>query len=155
MVNLVGGRLFPGEHHRTTFQVSDHANAIELHAHALDGSLSVDLSGRDADNLPSTSLFSSLEEASEFFRCGSSGYSETRAGNRLDGVRLITHSWEVRPLSVDLAGSSYFADTSLFPHGTIEFDCALIMRNIEHDWQAIPDLYTQEHGSVRTEKAVS
>jgi hypothetical protein len=28
----------------------------------------------------------------------------------------------------------------LFPKGSIEFDCALLMRGIEHEWHGVPDL---------------
>jgi len=30
--------------------------------------------------------------------------------------------------------SSYFSDETKFPAGSVEFDCALIMRDIEHEW---------------------
>lgn len=37
--------------------------------------------------------------------------------------------------------SSYFSDETKFPKGTIEFDHALIMRNVEHQWRSADDLY--------------
>jgi len=30
--------------------------------------------------------------------------------------------------------SSFFEDRALFPPGSVEFDCALLMRGIEHEW---------------------
>jgi hypothetical protein len=30
--------------------------------------------------------------------------------------------------------SSFFEDRSLFPAGSVEFDCALVMRGIDHEW---------------------
>jgi hypothetical protein len=36
--------------------------------------------------------------------------------------------------------SSFFEDGSLFPRGSIEFDCALLMRGIEHEWHGRADL---------------
>ena len=33
-----------------------------------------------------------------------------------------------------------FEDSKLFPAGTVEFDCALLMRNIEHEWHGRPTL---------------
>lgn len=141
MINyLLGGRLFPGEHHKAAFKVTDDGNAITLHAHALDSSLSIDLHSQYADKLPATSLFSSLEEASDFFKYGSLGYSETASGTHLDGIALSTKQWEVKPLHVVSAQSSYFADRKKFPEGSVEFDCALIMRNIEHEWRAAPKM---------------
>jgi hypothetical protein len=45
------------------------------------------------------------------------------------------------PLAMDKVFSSFFADESTFPAGTIVFDCALIMRNIAHEWQAGAPMY--------------
>jgi hypothetical protein len=82
-----------------------------------------------------------LAAASAFFEGGSLGYSATAAGNRLDGVTLQTESWAVEPLATDHVYSSYFADQTLFPAGSITFDCALLMRNIVHEWHAADDMY--------------
>jgi hypothetical protein len=38
-------------------------------------------------------------------------------------------------LAVENACSSFFEDASRFPAGTVEFDCALLMRGIEHEWR--------------------
>jgi hypothetical protein len=56
-------------------------------------------------------------------------------------VRLAARTWKVEPLEVESAFSSYFSDPSKFPPGSISFDCALLMRNIEHEWHDAPDLY--------------
>ena len=37
--------------------------------------------------------------------------------------------------------SSYFADEKKIPKGSVDFDCALLMRDIEHEWHSAPDLY--------------
>lgn len=83
-----------------------------------------------------SSVFRSLGDASAFFEPGALGYSATADGSRLDGVVLRTRSWRVEPLSIDRVFSSYFADRSLLPAGSVTFDCALLMRDIEHEWQA-------------------
>lgn len=36
--------------------------------------------------------------------------------------------------------SSFFEDAASFPAGTIQFDCALLMRDIPHEWHSEPDL---------------
>ena len=48
--------------------------------------------------------------------------------------------WEVEPLAVTSVRSSFFDDRSVFPAGSIEFDCALLMRGIDHEWRGHPDL---------------
>jgi hypothetical protein len=54
--------------------------------------------------------------------------------DRLEGLSLLTKSWSVAPLAVARVHSTYFADLARFPEGSVEFDCALLMRNIEHEW---------------------
>jgi hypothetical protein len=54
---------------------------------------------------------------------------------------LKTHSWSVAPLAMERVFSSFFADESRFPAGAIAFDCALIMRDIAHEWQAGAPMY--------------
>ncbi|MEO7729415.1 MAG: DUF2071 domain-containing protein [Kofleriaceae bacterium] len=133
--HLVGGRLFPGHHHRARFQVRDDEQGIDFAMQARDGDVAVELRGRTADRLPATSRFGSLDEASAFFRQGSLGYSPSARGQRLDGLNLLTRSWSVEPLSLQHVYSSFFSDRARFPEGSIEFDCALVMRNIEHEWR--------------------
>lgn len=137
---LVGGRFFPGEHHRTEFRIVDDRQRIELNARAFDGSVSIELNARAEEDFPENSIFSSLAEASRFFERGSTGYSATASGQYLDGVVLVTRTWKVNPLAVDSVQSSFFQNKKAFPEGSIEFDCALIMRDIEHEWRAAPSM---------------
>jgi hypothetical protein len=141
MNHLVGGRLFPGEHQRATFRVEDAGDRIALGMISADGLVQVDVAGRAAAELPTTSIFRTLADASRFFEPGSVGYSATASGRRLDGVVLKTHSWSVAPLAIERASSTYFADETVFPAGTVTFDCALIMRNVAHEWQAGAPMY--------------
>jgi hypothetical protein len=141
MNHLAGGRLFPGEHHRARFRVRDTGERVELRMEAADGGAQIEVAGVVATELPPSSLFRTLAEASAFFEPGSLGYSATAGGRRLDGVVLKTQSWQVEPLAVERVHSSYFADRALFPAGSVEFDCALIMRNIAHEWHAAEEMY--------------
>lgn len=138
---LLGGRVFPGEHHHSAFDVHESDASIGISMKSADKSVTVEIDGTIAEVLPSTSIFSSLAEASSFFEGGSVGYSVTGDQNRLDGLRLKTKEWRLAPLDVRKVSSSYFADESIFPRGSIEFDNALIMRNIAHEWQSVDDLY--------------
>jgi len=109
----------------------------------LDHLVKVTLSATSSVDLPLGSCFRSLGEASKFFETGSLGYSATSNGERLDGIQLRAQQWKVEPLAVEEVYSSYFADNSIFPEGTSSFDCALIMRNIQHEWHAANDLYVE------------
>lgn len=138
--HLAGGRLFPGEHHRAAFTVRDEAEGLELQMQSADNSTTIELRAKPAAALPPASGFRTLDEASAFFRGGSLGYSETARRHHLDGVSLVTRDWQVAPLEVTHVASSFFADERRFPPGSVTFDCALIMRNLPHEWHAAPNL---------------
>jgi hypothetical protein len=141
MNHLAGGRVFPGEHHRASFRVEETGDRVALAMSSADGRVQVDVAGRIAEQMPATSIFHTLDAASQFFEPGSIGYSATKSGMHLDGVVLKTHSWKVAPLAMERVSSTYFEDRTSFPPGTITFDCALIMRNIAHEWQAGAPMY--------------
>lgn len=139
--HLLGGRLFPGETHKAAFTISESADAIDLSMKSRDGEVAVDVAGKLADTLPTSSIFASLSESSAFFESGSLGYSATRDPCRLDGMVLETQEWRVQPLEMAKVQSSYFADEARFPCGSAVFDHALIMRDIDHQWHQAADLF--------------
>lgn len=139
--HLLGGRVFPGEHHQASFHVTESDTEISLSLESADSVVVVKLEGTTAEALPGTSIFSSLAEASAFFEAGSLGYSVTQDSNRLDGLNLRTEQWRVEPLRIRTINSSYFSDETKFPRGSIEFDHALIMKNVAHEWHSAEDLY--------------
>lgn len=67
--HLLGGRIFPGEHHQASFSVSESESEISLSLESTDATVVVKLEGNTANALPSTSIFSSLAEASTFQQC--------------------------------------------------------------------------------------
>jgi uncharacterized protein YqjF (DUF2071 family) len=138
--SILGGRLFPGEHHKAEFIVDDDEGRIDFSMKSVDGAVAVKIVGEISEELPQTSIFQSLSEASSFFESGSLGYSVTADATRLDGVRLQIREWLAKPFEVDQVYSSYFADNAIFPRGSAEFDHALIMRNIAHEWRTASDM---------------
>lgn len=135
---LVGGRLFPGEQHPAKFEVVDDGAFISYSMRSLDGDVEIGFKGNPASEMPNGSCFDSLQEASEFFERGEVGYSATSKSSKLEGLRLKTESWAVSPMHVVEWHSSFFEDRARFPEGSIEFDHALIMRNLAHEWQSVP-----------------
>jgi Uncharacterized conserved protein (COG2071) len=138
--HLAGGRIFPGEHQHADFEVIDDGSQISMSIRARDGGMTVRLSAQDVDTLPGSSCFRSIAESSAFFEAGSVGYSATTDCCRLDGIRLETKGWQVRPLAVDHVESSYFSNPEMFPTGSVAFDHALIMRDVRHEWHGVGDL---------------
>jgi Uncharacterized conserved protein (COG2071) len=142
---LAGGRLFPGEHHGAAFNVSEDNGRIQLAMSSNDGKVRVEVDGRSGGAL-SSSIFGSLDEASTFFQGGSLGYSATSEAHRLEGLTLHTREWKIEPLTVERVFSSYFAE---LPAGSAEFDCALIMRDVAHEWHAAEDMYVDPRSGQR------
>jgi len=139
--HLAGGRIFPGEHHAAEFFISDDGKSIVFWMKSRDGHVSIRIAGNQADHLPPTSCFDTLADASAYFEGGSLGYSVTHDATQLDGLRLKTSEWRVSALDVSSVYSSMFADKKQFPTGSIEFDHALIMRDIPHEWHHEADLH--------------
>jgi len=140
---FAGGRFFPGVHHSAKFEVNEQHGAIQLEMRSRDRMTAVKVNARPASLLPTTSVFASLADASDFFARGSVGYSATENPCCCDGLELHTAFWEVEPLAVDLVESSFFDDESRFPKDAAHFDCALLMRNIPHEWRALPSIERQ------------
>jgi len=136
--SAIGGKLFPGEHHRANFEIAENGNKIKFSMKSEDKTASVKLTGTICENLPENSAFSSLDEASKFFEKGSLGYSATKNGADLDGISLEIKEWKVEALDLDFVESSFYDDETIFPKDSIEFDHALIMQNIEHEWHSVP-----------------
>jgi Uncharacterized conserved protein (COG2071) len=135
-----GGRLFPGEQHHASFQVREADGQFAIAIDSDDGQVQVSVAAELADRLPSTSVFASLAEASEFFEKGGVGYSATSEHGRYDGMELRCRDWQMMPLDVMHVESSFFSDSQKFPHGSATFDCALLMRGIEHEWHTREDI---------------
>ena len=141
---LVGGRVFPGEHRHARFRVEETGGGaderLSVSFESDDGGASLAVEVRAADRLPEGSVFPSLAAASGFFEAGALGYSATSAPGRFDGLELRCDRWAVRPLAVERVRSSYFEDPALFPPGAVEFDHALLMRDVPHEWHSRDDI---------------
>lgn len=131
---LLGGRLFPGVHHRARFRVHQRDHRYEVQMDSNDGQARIAVAGRTTQDFPKSSIFASLREASDFFQCGGLGYSPTSQNGTFDGLELRTDQWHVTPLAIENVESSFFDNLELFPPGTATFDCALLMQNIDHQW---------------------
>jgi hypothetical protein len=131
---LLGGRVFPGMHHHARFTVTEQGDDFRVALESDDGETRLRIAARLASDLPAASIFGSLPEASEFFERGALGYSATRDPQRFDGLELRSHGWKVEPLAVEAVHSSFFENPAHFPPGSLQFDCALLMRDIDHEW---------------------
>ncbi|MFC5050767.1 DUF2071 domain-containing protein [Rubritalea spongiae] len=140
--SLAGGRLFPGVHHHSSFDVSSTENTIKLTIQPTDTSTPlVKMDVTKSQQFPRSSIFRSITEASKFFEAGNIGYSARPDGKKLDGLFLNIRDWKVSSLETLHLESSYYNDQSIFPQGSIEFDHALLMENIHHEWHSEAPMY--------------
>jgi len=145
LINVaVGGRLYPGVHHRARFDVTESERQLRVAFAARDGSAAVRVDVRVTDELTGSRLFADTAAASAFFEQGSVGFSDTRDPSRFDGLALHTTAWKVEPGVAVTAESSFFADPALFPTGSAELDCALVMRQIPVRWRPLAPLRAPE-----------
>lgn len=136
MNSVLGGRIFPGVHHHARFECSEADGRYDVAMRSDDDQASLRVRAQLAADLPCDSLFKSIDEASGFFQAGSLGYSTTGSPTEFDGLELRSFSWSVEPLEVEHVKSSFFDDEVKFPPGSARLDCALLMRNIEHEWHS-------------------
>ena len=132
---IVGGWLFPGVHHLAKFKVRETDGQYHIDFVSADQT-GVSIDATETDQLNENSIFRTLDNASHFFEKGSLGYSPNKKG--FDGLQLQTYRWEMRPLSVSTVSSSFFEDQHIFPKGSVVFDHALLMTEIEHEWHSVP-----------------
>jgi hypothetical protein len=133
---LLGGRVFPGVHHHAEFEVEESAKRFNIRMRSDDGNAHLSFDGSVATDLPGQSTFENVEAASRFFEKGSLGYSATAHPGHFHGLELRSHRWSVQPLEVHAVTSGFFENQDKFPSGTVQFDSALLMRGIEHEWVA-------------------
>ena len=133
--SFAGGRVFPGVHHLADFKVNESNGEYGIEFKSDDGTF-LKIKATETNDWSTQSVFDDQDCASDFFKHGSVGYSPNKIGEAYDGLELKTKNWEVSPLTVSEVKSSFFEDESIFPKGTIKFDNALLMRNIDHEWNS-------------------
>src|SRR5258706_1984333 len=131
---LAGGRVFAGIHHHAHFAVEETSDHFSIGIDSDDGRTHVRIEASVAPALPRASVFGDVEQASEFFRGGSLGYSPSAEAGRLDALELHSLDWKVEPMAVERIESSFFDDRARFPAGAICFDCALLVGGVGHGW---------------------
>jgi uncharacterized protein YqjF (DUF2071 family) len=132
--SLVGGRIFPGLHYHAKFDVKEQGDNYHVAFKSSDGAV-ISIDARITEDFNKNSILKDIETASAFFKAGALGYSPN--GKNYDGLLLNTFTWDMKPLEVDNLQSSFFEDEAIFPKGSVQFDNALLMTNIEHEWSSV------------------
>jgi hypothetical protein len=124
----VGGRLFPGVHHLARFETRETPDRISVTLTAPHTTVAADVLTTGPWQ---SSLFPTIEDASEFFRRGSVGWSPARHGDELEGLQLNAEAWKVTAGTPLHVASSYF---DALPAGAAILDHVLVMRNVPIQW---------------------
>lgn len=133
---ITGGWLFPGIHHLAHFSVKEGEGKYLVKFRSEDGT-SLSIQAERTSGWNQESIFDTVETASNFFEQGAIGYSPSINPDLFDGLELQTKSWKVSPLKVSHVESKFFQNTATFPQGSLQFDNALLMENIEHNWNSL------------------
>lgn len=131
---LVGGRIFPGKHYFAKFNVQEADGNYHVDFTSSDNT-TISIDARTTDIFKPDSIFSTLENVSRFFERGAVGYSPN--GDKYEGLKLETYQWQVRPLEAIQVHSSFYENEAIFPKGSIQFDNALLMTQVEHEWKSM------------------
>jgi|TARA_B110000090_G_scaffold5517_1_gene5710 hypothetical protein len=137
--SLAGGTIFPGIHHLAKFKVNEKDGNYEV-GFISDDKTSLSIKAKETNSWNTESVFENLECVSEFFENGSIGYSPDK--NNFDGLELKAYNWKVSLLEVENVKSSFFENESIFPKGSVKFDNALLMKDIEHEWIGLKKIKT-------------
>jgi len=131
---LLGGRIFPGKHYFAKFNVKEEDRNYHVDFVSSDET-KISIDAKEINTFDSNSIFETLSNVSDFFEKGELGYSPNK--DKFDGLKLNTYKWEVRPLKVLSIQSSFFENQVLFPKDSVQFDNALLMTRIEHEWRSV------------------
>ena len=131
-----GDKIFPGNLTFSNFKVSEKNGQYSVSFKSKNNEYA-HVEVQETHKFPTTSIFKTIEEASEDFRKDQIGYSPSNKGNLFKGVKLNTDCWEVSPLSLKEVKSSLFSDQNIFPKGSVEVDHILLMKNIAHNWEDV------------------
>ncbi|WNJ16071.1 DUF2071 domain-containing protein [Pontibacter sp. G13] len=136
---IAGGRLYPGIYHLAKFRSREKNGkyAIKMSGNS---DTSVAIQAKVSDYFPFESVFREVEYASTFFRKEAIGYTPRYQLSIFDGLRLHMPRWQVTPMHVSQVKVSFFENPAIFPPGSIYFDHALLVENVEYEWRRVDQL---------------
>ena len=121
LIQMLGGRHFPGVHHPADFQIVETHNRLAMDVISDDGQSDVHFSAYASEEWQPTPGFNSFNEVSDFFRKGDCGFLVLALrGDELEGLQLKTLKWNMVPMQVESHALACFIPTL---QRSLEFDC--------------------------------
>lgn len=149
---LSSARLFPAKFEHAYFQFEETSGQFRVSVIA--GKYELHFEASETDNVEVKSILGSFQEVSNFHRDAKISYTPASETGTFDGLYLKTPAWRSMPLNMKSLSFNYVE--KLFPGA--EFDSALLMRNVKHEWHYIGsmhDLSKQSAKSVTKKPATS
>ncbi|MFD1737574.1 DUF2071 domain-containing protein [Bacillus salitolerans] len=137
---VVGGRFFPGIHNYANIKVSELNERVEFSLASQDKEVEIYISGSQSEEMDQMSVFTSINEISDFFKSGSDGYSPTQIEGCYQGLCLQTDDWNMSPFKVEKLKVTYLQNRLKIPSESLQFDSVVIMRNVHHKWKSLNDI---------------
>lgn len=134
---LAGGRIFPGKHYLADFYVQEGNGHYHVDFTSSDHT-AILVEARETTAFDPASIFKTLENVSAFFQQGDVGYSPNK--QCFEGLQLKAYNWTVRPMEMLKVHSSFYENEAIFPKGSVQFDNALLMTNVEHEWHSMKNI---------------
>lgn len=149
----VGGRIFPGVFQMSDFLSNENPPLYHLEIKEKLGASSIlRFDGEVTESLSKDSIFPSVDEASDFFAKGAVGYSLSKDKSHFQGMELKLLEWDIKPMKINDAFVWLFEKSKHFPPGASKLDSALLMRGLQHEWHAIPNILTIDKKAVLAEE---
>lgn len=114
-------------------------DVYEINCFSKDGT-SLAITANTALRFPQESVLKTLDTASCFFEDESHYISPKYQTSVFNCLSETTLNWKMSPLSVGALQSDFFENKQLFPKGSIYFDHALLMKNVRHFRNQLPDI---------------
>ena len=129
---LTGSRILAGSTKMAKIEVCDDQHQLNIQVKSKDKTFSIDYRGIRSQNLPDSSVFANLREATEFFNHEKCQYSHKLKSYSSKGPSTMDEDWNVTPLATSSSTSTLFE--AIFPAESYEFDHAICMENTQTDW---------------------
>jgi hypothetical protein len=137
---IAGGRLFPGVQKRARFDLDETESRFRVKMAAPGTQVAVDV---QLGGPWTSSLFATVDAASDFHQYGSVGWSPRRDGAGVEPLELTSTDWAVQPAQVLSIKSSFF---DALPEGSAVLDSAVAMLDLPFVWDTpriVPDTTTR------------
>jgi hypothetical protein len=124
-----GGRLFPGVQRRARVDLDETADRFRVTVTAPGTRVAIDV---EVGGIWTSTLFPTVDNASEFHRQGSVGWSPSFDGSRVEALELTSEEWAAEAGRVHSVESTFF---DALPAGAAELDSVLVMRDLPFFWE--------------------